>query len=84
MNGATQQVHSPGVPAIRSFARSPSFAGVRVRVVVVHAGKKQYLAIFQNKSETSGNRPERAKGICRISHSAEEQLGSGKGGRLPA
>ena len=47
-------------------------------------GGRPYLAIFQDKTETSGNRLERTKGICSVSHSAKEQFSSGKGGGLPA
>jgi len=43
-----------------------------------------YLAIFQDITETSGNRLERTEGIRRVSHPTEEQFGRGGRSRLPA
>ena len=47
-------------------------------------GRGSYLAIFEDKTETAGDRLEGTEGICRISHSAEEHFSSGQGGGLPA
>ena len=42
-----------------------------------------YLAVFEDKAETSGDRLERTEGICRVSHPTKEQLGRGGCVRLP-
>ena len=40
------------------FARFPPFAEIPVRGVITYMGGEPYLAIFQNKAQTSGGRLE--------------------------
>ena len=44
---------------------------------------ESYLAIFEDKAETSGDRLEGAEGICGVPHPTEEQLGRGGRSRFP-
>jgi len=62
----------------------PSYAGEPVSVVDSVYRRRPYLAIFQDETETSGDRLERTEGICRVSHPTEEQFGRGGRSRLPA
>ena len=41
-------------------------------------GEREYLKIFQDKAETSGNRPEWTKGTGGVSHLMEKQFGCGR------
>ena len=49
----------------------------------VHVGGWPYLTIFQDKTETSGDRFEGTEDICRFSHSTEEKFGGGRYSGLP-
>jgi len=51
---------------------------------IAFAGGGLYLAIFQDITETSGDRLERTEGIRRVSHPTEDQFGRGGRSRLPA
>ena len=47
------------------------------------SGKGQYLAVFQDKIETSGNRFKETEGIRGFAHPAEEWFRRGRCGGLP-
>jgi hypothetical protein len=51
--------------------------------IVDSAQGKSYLAVFQNKAETSGDRLEGAERIRGVPHRTEEQFGRGRYSRLP-
>jgi len=56
---------------ILSLPCLPLYAGEPVSVVEF-AGGGPYLAVFQDKAETPGNRLERTEGIRRVSYTTEE------------
>ena len=39
---------------------------------MAYGGRKPYLAIVQDEAETSGDRLERAKGICSVAYPTED------------
>lgn len=71
------------MPAILPLGCWPSFAGTHVSAVLAYAGGGLYLVIFQDKTETFDNGPERTGGARRVSHRAEQRFGPVRYSRFP-
>ena len=71
------------MPMILSLVYLPSYAKACVSIVDSIWRREPYLAIVEDKAETSGDRLEWAEGIRGVPHSTEEQLGRGRRSRFP-
>ena len=65
------------------FVYLPSYAGASMSVLDSIQRRESYLAIVEDKTETSGDRLEGAEGICGVPHPTEEQLGRGRRSGFP-